>query len=179
MLIHTKRLRHRHRMQPILPVTVPIKKIKGATRQRYGDGDGIAWCERALSNCNYYCGNHGQNFLKNFSEIPRQHFKHFFRKQFSKYIAIYNTELLNLPFVSHIAEILPTLHGIKSNSQYNIPLPLLYCAVTLLLRPESGVTCHINIHHILDLFGITLGPAYNEQNMMIQHSAFRLFYCRL
>ena len=29
-------------MQPILSVTVPIKKIKGAARQRYCDGDGIA-----------------------------------------------------------------------------------------------------------------------------------------
>ena len=32
-------------LQPILPITVPIKNIKGATRQHYGDGDGIAWCE--------------------------------------------------------------------------------------------------------------------------------------
>ena len=36
-------------MQPILPITVPIKKIKGAARQRYGDGDVVAWCERALN----------------------------------------------------------------------------------------------------------------------------------
>ena len=36
-------------MQPILPITVPIKKIiKGATRQHYGDGDEIAWCEWAF-----------------------------------------------------------------------------------------------------------------------------------
>ena len=36
-------------MQPILPITVPIKKIiKGATHQHYGDGDGIAWCEWAF-----------------------------------------------------------------------------------------------------------------------------------
>ena len=28
-------------LQPILPVTVPVKKIKGAARQRYGDSDGI------------------------------------------------------------------------------------------------------------------------------------------
>ena len=36
-------------MQPILSITVPIKKIiKGATHQHYGDGDGIAWCEWAF-----------------------------------------------------------------------------------------------------------------------------------
>ena len=32
-------------MQPILPVTVPVKNIKGAACQRYGDGDAIDWCE--------------------------------------------------------------------------------------------------------------------------------------
>ena len=35
--------------QLILPITVPIKNIKGAARQRYGDGDGIALCEWALT----------------------------------------------------------------------------------------------------------------------------------
>ena len=35
-------------MRPILPITVPVKKIKGATRQCYGDGDGVTWCEQAL-----------------------------------------------------------------------------------------------------------------------------------
>ena len=45
-LVHTKRLRHRHHnkryvdrqngMQPILPIIVPLKKIKGAARQCYG-----------------------------------------------------------------------------------------------------------------------------------------------
>ena len=29
-------------MQPIMPITVPIKKIKGATR--LGDGDGLVHC---------------------------------------------------------------------------------------------------------------------------------------
>ena len=33
-------------MQPILPVTVPIKKIKGVTSQCYGDGDGVVRCEQ-------------------------------------------------------------------------------------------------------------------------------------
>ena len=33
-------------MQPILPVTVPIKKIKGVTNQCYGDGDGVVRCEQ-------------------------------------------------------------------------------------------------------------------------------------
>ena len=32
-------------MQPILPVTLPVKKIKGAARQRYVDGDGVVWRE--------------------------------------------------------------------------------------------------------------------------------------
>ena len=36
-------------MQPILPVTVPVKKIKGATRQRYGDGDGVVRCKQILT----------------------------------------------------------------------------------------------------------------------------------
>ena len=36
-------------MQPILPVTVLIKKIKGAARQRYGDSDGVRWGEQAFT----------------------------------------------------------------------------------------------------------------------------------
>ena len=36
-------------MQPILPVTVPVKKIKGAARQRYGDGDGVVRCKQILT----------------------------------------------------------------------------------------------------------------------------------
>ena len=36
-------------MQPILSNTVPVKKIKGAAYQCYGDGDGIAWCEQTLN----------------------------------------------------------------------------------------------------------------------------------
>ena len=36
-------------MQPILPITVSIKKIKGAARQCYGNGDGVIWCEQTLS----------------------------------------------------------------------------------------------------------------------------------
>ena len=37
-------------MQPILAITVPVKKIKGAARQCYGDGDGdgVVRCEQAL-----------------------------------------------------------------------------------------------------------------------------------
>ena len=36
--------------QPILPVTVSVKKIKGAARQRYGDGDGdgVVRCQKAF-----------------------------------------------------------------------------------------------------------------------------------
>ena len=30
-------------MQPILHLTLPIKKIKGAARQHYGDDDGDVW----------------------------------------------------------------------------------------------------------------------------------------
>ena len=55
-LVHTKRLRHRHHnkhyamgMQPILPVTVPVKKIKGATHQCYGGGDGGIRCEQTFN----------------------------------------------------------------------------------------------------------------------------------
>ena len=36
-------------MQPIVPVTVSVKKIKGATHQSYGDGDGVVQCEQTLS----------------------------------------------------------------------------------------------------------------------------------
>ena len=35
-------------MQPILLVTVPIKKIKGAACQCHGDGDGVR-CEQTFS----------------------------------------------------------------------------------------------------------------------------------
>ena len=37
-------------MRPILPVTVPVKKIKGAARQCYSDGDGVVWYEQTLNN---------------------------------------------------------------------------------------------------------------------------------
>ena len=36
-------------MQPILPMTVPIKKIKDAALQDYGDGDGVVWCEQTFT----------------------------------------------------------------------------------------------------------------------------------
>ena len=36
-------------MQPFLPITVPVKKVKGVARQCYVDGDGIARCEQPLS----------------------------------------------------------------------------------------------------------------------------------
>ena len=36
-------------IQLILPVTVPVKKIKGATCQCYGDGDVVTQCEQAFS----------------------------------------------------------------------------------------------------------------------------------
>ena len=32
-------------MQPILLITLPVKKIKSAVRQHYGDGDAVIWCE--------------------------------------------------------------------------------------------------------------------------------------
>ena len=35
-------------MQPILPVKVPIKKLKGATHQCYNDSDGVVRCEQTL-----------------------------------------------------------------------------------------------------------------------------------
>ena len=34
---------------PILPVTQPIKKIKGVVCQCYGDRDGVVWCERTFN----------------------------------------------------------------------------------------------------------------------------------
>ena len=36
-------------MQPILPVTVLVKKIKGAAHQCYGHGDGVVRCEQTFS----------------------------------------------------------------------------------------------------------------------------------
>ena len=33
-------------MQLILPITVPIKMIKGVVRQCYGDDDGVVRCEQ-------------------------------------------------------------------------------------------------------------------------------------
>ena len=36
-------------MQPILPITVPIKTIKGATHQCYGGGDGVVGCEQTFT----------------------------------------------------------------------------------------------------------------------------------
>ena len=35
-------------MTPILPISVPVKKRKGAARQCYGDGDGVIHCEQTL-----------------------------------------------------------------------------------------------------------------------------------
>ena len=36
-------------MQPILPITVPVKKIKGAAHQCYGDSDEVVRCERTFA----------------------------------------------------------------------------------------------------------------------------------
>ena len=36
-------------VQPILPITVPVKKIKGAARQYYSDGDGVVQYEQSFS----------------------------------------------------------------------------------------------------------------------------------
>ena len=36
-------------MQPILSITVSIKKIKGAAHQCYGDSDGVVRCEQTLN----------------------------------------------------------------------------------------------------------------------------------
>ena len=36
------------RTQPILSITVPVKKIKGAVNHRYDDADGIDPCELGL-----------------------------------------------------------------------------------------------------------------------------------
>ena len=35
-------------MQPVLPVKVPIKKLKGAAHQCYNDSDGVVRCEQTL-----------------------------------------------------------------------------------------------------------------------------------
>ena len=36
-------------MQPILPITMLVKKIKSAARQCYGDGAGDVRCEQTLN----------------------------------------------------------------------------------------------------------------------------------
>ena len=36
-------------MQPILPIIVPVKKIKGAAHKRYGDGDGVVQCGQTIN----------------------------------------------------------------------------------------------------------------------------------
>ena len=36
-------------MQPILSVTVPVRKIKGTVHQYYVDYDGVVRCEQTLS----------------------------------------------------------------------------------------------------------------------------------
>ena len=36
-------------MQPILPVIVLVKKIKGTAHECYGDGDGAVRCEQTFS----------------------------------------------------------------------------------------------------------------------------------
>ena len=36
-------------MQPILPITVSVKKIKSAARQRYDDGDEVVRCEQTFT----------------------------------------------------------------------------------------------------------------------------------
>ena len=41
-------------IQPILPITVPFKKMKGAARQCYVDGDGVVRCEQTLSMILWY-----------------------------------------------------------------------------------------------------------------------------
>ena len=33
-------------MQPILPVSVSVKKIKGVARQHYSNGEGVVRCEQ-------------------------------------------------------------------------------------------------------------------------------------
>ena len=43
-------------MQPILPITVPVKKNKGAAHQYYGDGDEVIWCEQTFSGCFWLFG---------------------------------------------------------------------------------------------------------------------------
>ena len=35
-------------MQPILPITVTVKKMEGTAHQCYGDADGVIRCEQAL-----------------------------------------------------------------------------------------------------------------------------------
>ena len=44
-------------MQSILPITVLTKKIKGATRQLYGEGDGVIRCGQTLT-CQVCLRNH-------------------------------------------------------------------------------------------------------------------------
>ena len=54
--VHAMRLRNKRYVDgqngcaTILPITVPVKKIKDATRQCYGDGDGdgVVQCEKTF-----------------------------------------------------------------------------------------------------------------------------------
>ena len=52
-------------MQPILPVTMPIKKIKVATRQCYGDADGVVRCEQT-STVSSRCGGNSRLYFSKF-----------------------------------------------------------------------------------------------------------------
>ena len=52
--------------QPILPVTVSIKKIKGAARQCYGDGDRVVQCEQTLTMLNYKSS---QKFFSEYQQL--------------------------------------------------------------------------------------------------------------
>ena len=46
--VNALRWRAKMAMQPILPIAVPVNKIKGASCQHYSDGDKVVRCEQAL-----------------------------------------------------------------------------------------------------------------------------------
>ena len=50
-------------MQPLLPITVPVKMIKGAACQCDGDSAGVAWCERTLGFYSYFVDKYFRNPL--------------------------------------------------------------------------------------------------------------------
>ena len=50
-------------VQPILPITGLVRKIKGAAHQCYGDGDGVVRCEETFNLFDITCKQHYRTAL--------------------------------------------------------------------------------------------------------------------